>query len=132
MMMKKDFQKGDWVQGMKIEKIKAATGVITLSMEDLEFEVDETDFEDSVVGSLFMGSPKHSGDLVCDTLFAEVPREFAMSNIGTHGGSCITNVNKLVQSTLQERLTTFPGKEEALQQRADVDANETSNEEFVA
>merc|ERR1719433_1460935 len=39
--LKKEFQKGDRVQGMKIEKIHATSGAITLSMEDPELEVDE-------------------------------------------------------------------------------------------
>merc|ERR1719510_1275338 len=39
--LKNEFQKGDRVQGMKIEKINASTGAITLSMEDPELEVDE-------------------------------------------------------------------------------------------
>lgn len=39
--LKKEFQKGDRVQGMKIEKIHPSSGAITLSMEDPELEVDE-------------------------------------------------------------------------------------------
>lgn len=39
--LKSEFQKGDRVQGMKIEKINATSGAITLSMEDPELEVDE-------------------------------------------------------------------------------------------
>mmetsp|Transcript_34519 Transcript_34519/g.96853 ORF Transcript_34519/g.96853 Transcript_34519/m.96853 type:complete len:406 (-) Transcript_34519:7-1224(-) len=38
--LKNEFQKGDKVQGMKIEKI-TSSGAITLSMEDPELEVDE-------------------------------------------------------------------------------------------
>lgn len=38
--LKNEFQKGDRVQGMKIEKI-TSSGAITLSMEDPELEVDE-------------------------------------------------------------------------------------------
>lgn len=39
--LKNEFQKGDRVQGMKIEKINASSGAITLSVEDPELEVDE-------------------------------------------------------------------------------------------
>merc|ERR1719189_1853670 len=39
--LKNEFQKGDRVQGMKIEKINASTGAITLSMEDPELDVGE-------------------------------------------------------------------------------------------
>eukprot|EP00931_Biecheleriopsis_adriatica_P025061 TRINITY_DN15487_c0_g1_i2.p1 TRINITY_DN15487_c0_g1~~TRINITY_DN15487_c0_g1_i2.p1 ORF type:complete len:428 (+),score=91.41 TRINITY_DN15487_c0_g1_i2:35-1318(+) len=38
--LKDEFQRGDRVQGMKVEKI-SATGVATLSMDDPELEVDE-------------------------------------------------------------------------------------------
>merc|ERR1711920_418438 len=38
--LKKEFQKGDRVQGMKIEKI-STLGNVTLSMEDPELELDE-------------------------------------------------------------------------------------------
>merc|ERR1711920_1101960 len=39
--LKKEFQKGDRVQGMKIEKIHPTSGAVILSMEDPELEVDE-------------------------------------------------------------------------------------------
>merc|ERR1711920_1012944 len=38
--LKKEFQKGDRVQGMMVEKI-STSGTVTLSMEDPELELDE-------------------------------------------------------------------------------------------
>merc|ERR1712032_68856 len=56
--LQKEFQKGDRVQGMKIEKINPASGMITLSMEDPELEIDEPKAKIKTNGNS-MANPGH-------------------------------------------------------------------------